>query len=54
MQAVSSSIKFNEIINNMKPDKRVADEKGGKAPYQYLLSTDRKKLEFIRRIEDRD
>jgi len=54
MQVISSSIKFNEIINNIKPEKRVADEKGGKSPYQYLLSTERKKIEFIRRIENRD
>lgn len=54
MQAISSSIKFNESITNTKPEKRVADEKGGKSPYQYLLSTERKKHEFIRRIEERD
>jgi hypothetical protein len=54
MQAVSSDPKFNEAINNMKPEKRVADEKGGKPPYQYLLSTDRKKNEFVRRIENRE
>ncbi|MFN5323940.1 MAG: hypothetical protein ACK5C5_03385 [Bacteroidota bacterium] len=54
MQVLSSSLKFNEIINNMKPEKRVADDGGGKAPYQYLLSTERKKFEFIKRFEDRD
>ena len=54
MQSISSSIKFNDIITNTKPEKRVADEKGGKSPYQYLLSTERKKHEFIRRIENRD
>jgi hypothetical protein len=53
MQAISSDQKFNDIINNMKPDKRVADEKDGKPPYQYLLSTDRKKNEFIKRFEYR-
>jgi len=54
MQVISSDIKFNDIINNMKPDKRVADEKGDQAPYQYLLSTERKKSEFLKRVENRE
>ena len=54
MQAISSDLKFNDVINNMKPDKRVADEKDGKAPYQYLLSTERKKNEFVKRVEGRE
>jgi hypothetical protein len=54
MQAISSDIKFNDIINNMKPEKRVADEKDGKAPFQYLLSTERKKNEFLKRVENRE
>jgi hypothetical protein len=54
MQAISSDMKFNDIINNMKPEKRVADEKDGKAPYQYLLSTERKKNEFLKRVENRE
>lgn len=52
MQAISSESKFNDIINNMKPEKRVADEKGDKQPYQYMLSTDRKKSEFVKRFTD--
>lgn len=53
MQAISSDTKFNEIINNMKPDKRVADDKGGLPAYQFLLSTDRKKNEFVKRAENK-
>jgi hypothetical protein len=52
MQAISSDLKFNDTINNMKPDKRVADENDGKAPYQFLLSTERKKNEFVKRVEN--
>jgi hypothetical protein len=37
----------------MKPDKRVADDKGGLPAYQFLLSTDRKKNEFVKRIENK-
>ena len=50
MQAISSDGKFNDIINNVKPEKRVADEKNGAAPYQYMISTDRKKNEFLRKF----
>ncbi len=53
MQAISSDTKFNDVINNMKPDKRVADDKGGLPAYQFLLSTDRKKNEFVKRIENK-
>jgi hypothetical protein len=54
MQAISSESKFNDIINNMKPEKRVADEKDGKQPYQYMVSTERKKSEFIKRMTKTD
>lgn len=50
MQAVSSDIKFNDTVNNMKPDKRIADTKGDKPPYEYMLGTDRKKAEFIKKF----
>jgi hypothetical protein len=54
MQVISSDPKFNDVINNMKPEKRVADEKDGNPPYQYLISTERRKTEFVKRMEGRD
>ncbi|MEP7170212.1 MAG: hypothetical protein ABI855_12640, partial [Bacteroidota bacterium] len=54
MQAISSESKFNDFINNMKEEKRVADEKGGKQPYQYMVSTARKKSDFLRRFTGKD
>ena len=51
MQAVSSDSKFNSAIQGLKPDKRVADTKDNKPPYEYMLSTDRKKAEFTRRMK---
>ena len=51
MQAISSDTKFNDAIQKMKPDKRVADTKDNKPPYEYMLSTDRKKAEFTRRMK---
>lgn len=52
MQAISSDVKFNKPIDEMKPEKRVASEKGGLEPYQFMLATDRKKNEFLKRIND--
>lgn len=52
MQVISSESKFNDIIVNMKEEKRIADEKDGKAPYQYMLSTERKKNEFLKRFNE--
>jgi hypothetical protein len=50
MQSVASDNKFNDAINGMKPDKRVADTKGDKPPYEFMLSTDRKKAEFLKKF----
>ncbi|CAN5504147.1 hypothetical protein BH11BAC2_BH11BAC2_10190 [soil metagenome] len=52
MQSISSDIKFNDLIQNMKPDKRVADTKGDKPAYEFMLSTDRRKAEFIKRFNN--
>ncbi len=51
MQAISSDTKFNDAIQGMKPDKRVADTKDNKPPYEFMLSTDRKKAEFTRKMK---
>ncbi len=50
MQVISSDSQFNDAIQKMKPDKRVADTKGDKAPYEFMLSTDRKKAEFLKKF----
>jgi len=50
-RARAASSKFNDAISTIKPEKRVADTKGNKEAYEYMLSTDRKKAEFIRRIK---
>ena len=50
LQAISSDVKFNDAIQNLKPEKRVASTKDDKPAYEYMLSTDRKKAEFVRRM----
>jgi hypothetical protein len=54
MQAISSEAKFNDIINNTKEEKRIAKEKDNKAPYQYMLSTERKKNEFVKKFTEQN
>lgn len=49
MQAVSSDSKFNEIIANEKEKNRYSKGKDDMPDYQYMLSTERKKNEFIKK-----
>lgn len=50
LQAISSDSRFNDIIQELKPEKRVAESKGDKPAYEYMLSTDRRKAEFLRKF----
>lgn len=52
LQAISSEAAFNAAIENIKPEKREAKEKDGLPSYQYMLSTERKKSEFLKKIKD--
>lgn len=49
LQAISSNTKFNDEINKVKPDKRT--NKGEKDNLTYMLSTDRKKNDFIKKLD---
>jgi hypothetical protein len=48
MSAISSNQEFNSAIRDTKPEKR---EHAGKVPYQYNLSTELKKRDFLRGFE---
>lgn len=52
MQSISSDNKYNDAINGMKPEKRVAESKGDTPPYEFMLSTDRKKAEFVKKFNN--
>jgi hypothetical protein len=52
LQAYSSEEKFNTAIDGMKPEKRELKEKDGQEPYQFMLSTERKKTEFLKRMKE--
>lgn len=50
MQAVSSDAAFNEEISNEKDDKRLSKGKDDLPDFQYMLSTERKKNEFLKKL----
>ncbi len=49
MQAVSSNDNFNNVIKELKPDKRQLKTEKGTEPYVFNLSTTRKKDDFLKR-----
>jgi hypothetical protein len=50
LQAVSSVEKFNDAIKEIKPDKRKMEKEKGKDPYSFMLSTTRKRNDFVKRF----
>lgn len=52
MQVVSSDIKFNERIESIKPEKRTTSRPEAEFSYEYTVSTRRRVLEFLRRMEN--
>jgi hypothetical protein len=51
MQGISSDPKFNETIKALKADKRKLDSEKGQKPYSFILSTERKKKDFLKKFE---
>ena len=51
MQAYSSVKDFNDYITKEKPDKRRLDADNGLPAYSYYLSTERKRNDFIKRMQ---
>ena len=52
LQAISSDAGFNNAISEMKPEKRSKKGKADDASYEFMLGTDRKKAEFIRKFNE--
>jgi hypothetical protein len=50
MQTLSSNSAFNEVINKLKPDKRVSKEKD-KPDFEYMLTTDRAVKNFLKKMQ---
>lgn len=52
MQAISSDADFNTLIQETKPDKRKAKAEKGQEPYQFMYSSDKKKIDFLRKFDE--
>jgi hypothetical protein len=51
LQVISSNEEFNNIIQNIKPDKKKYKPLKGEAPFQFTISTVKKKNDFLRKLE---
>jgi hypothetical protein len=51
LYALSSNNEFNDIIKNLKPDKKKLKTKKGEAPLTFTISSDSEKKKFLRRME---
>jgi hypothetical protein len=51
MQALSGSAAFNDVIKGIDPEKRALDTKNGEKPYRFNAGTDRKKKDFVNRMQ---
>jgi hypothetical protein len=52
MQAISSDEGFNNELLNLKEDKRILSSKDEEAPYEFLISSRRRMIDFVRKMED--
>lgn len=52
MQAISSDADFNTLIQETKPDNRKAKAEKGQEPYQFMYSSDKKKIDFLRKFDE--
>jgi len=52
MQAISSNEDFNTIVKEVKAAKRKMKAEKGKAPYQYIISSVRKKKSFVQKFNN--
>ena len=51
MQTISSYSGYNDAINKVKPDKRYNKGEKDQQPFEYMLSTDRKVKDFLKKLE---
>ncbi len=54
MQAISSDAKFNEAIKLLKPEKRRLEVDKGQKAYAFILSTEKKKKDFVKKMESKN
>lgn len=53
MQVLSSDMAFNEKLETLKPEKRILNENSDIDYYEFVISTKRKMVDFIREMENK-
>jgi hypothetical protein len=51
MQTMASDMEYNSRIETLKPEKRMINKGGTEEPYEFVISSRRKLIDFLRRIE---
>jgi hypothetical protein len=51
MQTLASDMEYNSRIETLKPEKRMINKGGTEEPYEFVISSRRKLIDFLRRIE---
>jgi len=51
MQTISSDEKFNDLVINLKPERRIFEEKEEENQYEFVISSKRKRIEFLRKMQ---
>ncbi len=52
MQAISSDQVFNNLLSELEPGERTVNVEGSQTPYEFVISTRRKQVDFVRRMEE--
>jgi hypothetical protein len=52
MQAISSNEEFNNLVMNLKEDRRTLKTRGSDETYQFIISTTQERNAFLRRMRD--
>lgn len=52
MQTISSDTDYNTLIQEIKPDNRKSKAERGEEPYQFMYSSDKKKVDFLRKFDE--
>ena len=52
MQSISSNMDFNNLITEIKPEKRILRDNDFEESYEYVIATRRKRIDFLRRMDD--
>jgi hypothetical protein len=52
MQTIASDMTYNSRIEDLKPEKRMMTKPGLEEPYEFVVSSRRKLIDFLRRMEE--